>query len=183
MHSRDYRDIRRTLNSTSGPSPCHISCILVRRRRESQKRWTEILEKPCSSVPKVPLTKNSLQTPLVAGKEVSGRTLIKGDCSTELLFFNEKKKDPRISWNLYTDKTFWAGVSRYPLLGRDKVDSFDLRGGTFRAIYMRKNKTRPAYIRRIFIVLNNIRTSPYKRHISTKIRRDLAKIALSKNRC
>ena len=60
----------------------------------------------------MPLTKNSLQTPLVAGKEVSGRILIKGDCSTELLFFNEKKKDPRISWNLYTDKIFWAGVSR-----------------------------------------------------------------------
>ena len=56
------------------------------------RRWTEILEKPCCSVPKVPLTKNSLQTPLVAGKEVSGRKLIKGDCSTVLLFYNEKKK-------------------------------------------------------------------------------------------
>ena len=39
---------------------------------------------------------------------------------------------------MYTDKTFWAGVSRYPLLGRDEADSFDLRGGTIRAIYMRK---------------------------------------------
>ena len=57
---------------------------------------------------------------------------------------------------MYTDKTFWAGVSRYPLFGRDEADSFDLIGGTIRAIYMRKNKTRPAYIRRILIVLNNI---------------------------
>ena len=76
------------------------------------------------------------------------------------------------------------------LLGRDEADSFDLRGGTIRAIYMGKNKTRRSYIRRILIVLNNTRTSQYKRHIqATKIRRDqeswrdLAKIALSKNRC
>ena len=133
------------------------------------RRWTEVLEKPCPSVYRVPLTRNSLQVPLVAGKEVSSRKLIKGD--------------PRISWNLYTDKTFWAGVSRYPLLGREEAESFDLRGGTIRAIYMRKYKTRPSYKRRILIVLNNTRTSQYKRHISTKIRRDLAKIALSKNRC
>ena len=83
---------------------------------------------------------------------------------------------------MYTDKT-WAGVSRYPLLGRDEADSFDLKDGTIRAIYMTKNQTRPSYIRRILIVLNNTRTSKYKRNISTKIRRDLAKIALSKNRC
>ena len=37
MHSRDYRDIRRTLNSTPGPSPCHIPCILVRGTRESKE--------------------------------------------------------------------------------------------------------------------------------------------------
>ena len=146
------------------------------------RRWTEVLEKPCPSVYRVPLTKNSLQVPLVADKEVSSRKLIKGDCSTVLLFF-KKNKNPRISWNLYTDKTFWAGVSRYPLLGRDEAESFDLRGGTIRAIYMRKYKTRPSCKRRILIVLNNTRTSQYKRHISTKIRRDLAKIALSKNRC
>ena len=149
----------------------HIS----RRNTGIPRRWTEILEKPCSSVYNVPLTKNSLQVPLVAGKEVSGRKLIKGDCCTVLLFFKEKK-DPMISWNMYTDKTFWTGVCRYPLLGRDETDSFDLRGGTIRAMYMRKNKTCPANIRRILIVLNNTRTSPYKRHISTKIRRDLSKI-------
>ena len=102
------------------------------------RRWTEVLEKPCPSVYRVPLTKNSLQVSLVAGKEVSSRKLIKGDCSTVLLFF-KKNKNPRISWNLYTDKTFWAGVSRYPLLGRDEAESFDLRGGTIRAIYMRKD--------------------------------------------
>ena len=56
------------------------------------RRWTEILEKPCSSVYNVPLTKNSLQVPLVAGKEVSGRKLIKGDCCTVLLFFKKRKK-------------------------------------------------------------------------------------------
>ena len=103
------------------------------------RRWTEILEKPF----RVPLTKNSLQVPLVAGKEVSGRKLIKGDCCTVLLFFKKKKKDPRISWNMYMDKTLWTGVFRNPLLGRDEADSFDLRGGTIRAIYMRKNKTHP----------------------------------------
>ena len=74
---------------------------------------------------------------------------------------------------MYTDKTFWTGLFRYSLLGRDEADSFDLRGGTIRAIYMGKNKTRPSYIRRILIVLNNTRTSQYKRHIqATKIRRD-----------
>ena len=73
---------------------------------------------------------------------------------------------------MYTDKTFWTGVSRYPLLGRDEADSFDLRGGTIRAIYMRKNKTCPSYMRRILIVLNNTRTSQYKRHILTEIRPD-----------
>ena len=183
MHSRDHRDIRRTLNSTPGPSPCHIPCILVRGTRESQEGGQR-LEKPCSSVYKVPLTKNSLQISLVAGKEVSGRKLIKRDCCTVLLFFKERKKDPRISWNMYTDKTFWTGVFRYPLLSRDEADSFDLRGGTNRAMYMRKKKTCPANIRRILIVLiSNTRTSPFKRHISTEIRRDLAKIALSKNRC
>ena len=69
------------------------------------RRWTETLEKPCSSVYKVPLTKNSLEIPLVAGKEVSGRKLIKRDCCTVLLFFKERKKDPRISWNMYTDNS------------------------------------------------------------------------------
>ena len=160
------------------------SMHITTRNTGIPRRWTETLEKPCSSVYKVPLTKNSLQIPLVAGKEVSGRKLIKKDCCTVLLFFKERKKDPRISWNMYTDKTFWTGVSRYPLLGQDEADSFDLRGGTNRAMYMRKKKTCPANIRRILIVLiSNTRTSPYKRHISTKIRRDLAKIALSKNRC
>ena len=48
--------------------------------------FTDILEKPCSSVYKVPLTKSSLQAPLVAG-----RKLIKGDCSTVLLFFKKEK--------------------------------------------------------------------------------------------
>ena len=40
-------------------------------------------------------------------------------------------------------ETFWAGVSLYPLLGCDEADSFNLRGGTVRAIYTRKKKTRP----------------------------------------
>ena len=172
-------DLKRNTRTFALSHSMHIST----RNTGIPRRWTEILEKPCSSVYKVLLTKNSLQIPLVASKEESGRKLIKGDCCTVLLFFKKKKKDPRISWNMYTDKTFWTGVSRYPLLGRDETDSFDLRGGTIMAMYMRKNKTCPANIRRILIVLNNTRTSPYTRHISTKIRRDLAKIALSKNRC
>ena len=109
----------------------------------------------------MPLTKNSLRAPLVARKEVSGRELLKGDYSTELLLF--KKKNSRILWTLYRNKTLWAGVSRYPLLSRDEADSFNLRCGTIRAIYTRKNKTRPAYIRR---------------GLTSKIRR-----ALPKNRC
>ena len=62
-------------------------------------------------------------------------------------------------------ETFWAGVSRYPLLCRDEVDSLNLRGGTVRAIYTRKKGR----------VLNKTQTSPYKRHNSSEIRRDLAK--------
>jgi len=94
---------------------------------------------------KVLPTKNSLRAPLVARKKVSGREVLKGDYSTVLLFF---KKNSRILWTLHRDKTFWAGVTRYPLLSRDEEDSFNLRCGTIRAIYTRKNKTRPAYIRR-----------------------------------
>ena len=51
-------------------------------------------------------------------------------------------------------KKFWAGVSRYPFPGRDKGDSFNLRGGAIRAIYTRENKKRPPYIRRVLVVLN-----------------------------
>ena len=182
MHSRDYRDIRRTLNATPGPWPCHIPCILVGGTRESQEggqrlwknlalqfikcRWPGIVCRFLLS----PAKRNPVENWL---REI-----------VALCYYSlRKKKDPWISWNMYTDKTFWTGVCRYPLLGRDETDSFDLRGGAIRAMYMRKNKTCPANIRRILIVLNNTRTSPYTRHISTKIRRDLAKIALSKNRC
>ena len=130
VHSRDYLDVRRTFNSTPGPSPCHIPCILGRGTRESQEGG-QILEKPCYTVYKVPLTRNSLRAPLIARKEVSRRELMKGDYSTVLLFF---KKKSGILWTLYRDKTFWAGVSRYPLLGRDEAGSFNLRCGTIRAI-------------------------------------------------
>ena len=174
VHSRDYPDVRRTFNSTSGPSPCHIPCILVRGTRKSLEGG-QILEKPCYTVYKVPLTKNSLRAPLVARKEVSGRELLKGDYFTVLLFL---KKKSRILWTLYRDKTFWAGVSCYLLLSRDEAGSFNLRCGTTRAIYTRKNKTRPAYIRRVLIVPSKTRTSPYKRHITSKIRR-----APPNNRC
>ena len=34
-------------------------------------------------------------------------------------------------------------MSRYPLLGRNDADSFNLRGGIVRAIYNRTKKTRP----------------------------------------
>ena len=44
------------------------------------------------------------------------------------------------------------------------------RGGTIRAIYTRKKKACPAYIRRVLIVLNKMRTSPYKRQITSNIR-------------
>ena len=54
------------------------------------RRWTEILEKPCSSVYKVPLTKNSLQAPLVAGKEVSGRNWL-GEI-VALCYYSWRKK-------------------------------------------------------------------------------------------
>ena len=40
-------------------------------------------------------------------------------------------------------ETFWANVPRYPLLGRNEADSLNLRGETVRAIYTRKEKTRP----------------------------------------
>ena len=56
-------------------------------------------------------------------------------------------------------------VSRYPFPVRDEVDSFNLRGGTIRAIYTTEYKKRPPYIRRVLVVLNKTRTSPYKRHI------------------
>ena len=54
---------------------------------------------------------------------------------------------------------------RYPLLCRDEVDSLNLRRGTNRAIYTRKKGR----------VVIKTRTSPYKRHNSSEIRRDLAK--------
>ena len=38
--------------------------------------------------------------------------------------------------------------------------------------YTRKKKARPAYVRRVLIVLNKTRTSRYKRHITSKIRHD-----------
>ena len=43
----------------------------------------------------------------------------------------------KLDWNIL------ANVPRYPLLGRNEADSFNLRGGTVRAIYTRKEKTRP----------------------------------------
>ena len=56
-------------------------------------------------------------------------------------------------------------MSRYPLLGRNEADSFNLRGGKVRAVYTRK-KVR---------VHNKTRTSPNKRNSSSERRPDLAK--------
>ena len=81
-------DLKRNTRTFALSHSMHIST----RNTGIPRRWTEILEKPCSSVYKVPLTKHSLQIPLVASKEKSGRKLIKGDCCTVLLFFKEKKK-------------------------------------------------------------------------------------------
>ena len=49
----------------------------------------------------------------------------------------------RRSYGKIEDREQWAGVSRYPLLGWDEADSFNLRGGIIRAIYTRKKKMRP----------------------------------------
>ena len=61
--SRDYCDIRKTLNSTPGLRG-HTPCILVGITRASQE-CGQIWEKPRYIVNRVPLTKNSLQAPLV----------------------------------------------------------------------------------------------------------------------
>ena len=184
MHSRDHSDIRRTLNSTPGPSPCHIPCILVRGTRESQEGGQRFWKNLALQFIKCRWPRIVCRFLLSPAKRYPVENWLREIVALCYYSLRKKKKDPRISWNMYTDKTFWTGVSRYPLLGRDEADSFDLRGGTIGAMYMRKNKTCPANIRRILIVLiSNTRTSPYKRYISTKIRRDLAKIALSKNMC
>ena len=61
--SRDYCDIRQTLNSTPGPSRPHTMHISTKRAfQEGGQIW----EKPRYTVNGVPLTKNSLQAPLVA---------------------------------------------------------------------------------------------------------------------
>ena len=61
--SRDYCDIRQTLNSTPGPSRPHTMHISTTRAfQEGGQIW----EKPRYTVNGVPLTKNSLQAPLVA---------------------------------------------------------------------------------------------------------------------
>ena len=142
------------------------------------RRWTEILEKPF----RVPLTKNSLQVPLVAGKEVSGRKLIKGDCCTVLLFFKKKKK-------ILGSRGICIRIKHY---GRVCFVIHCSAGMKRIRSILEVEQLGPfiwGKIRRILIVLNNTRTSQYKRQISTKTRRDqeswrvLAKIALSKNRC
>ena len=57
--SRDYCEIRRTFNSTPGPSR-DIPCILVRRTRAFQE-CGQILKKPHYTVYKVQLSKKSMQ--------------------------------------------------------------------------------------------------------------------------
>ena len=61
--SRDYCEIRQTLNSTPGLRG-HTPCILVGITRASQE-CGQIWEKHRYTVNGVPLTKNSLQAPLV----------------------------------------------------------------------------------------------------------------------
>ena len=61
--SRDYCDIRQTLNSTPGPSRPHTMHISTTR---AFQECGQIWEKPRYTVNGVPLTKNSLQAPLVA---------------------------------------------------------------------------------------------------------------------
>ena len=51
MHSRDYRDIRRTLNSHT---------------IQTLQEYVQIREKSRSTVHRVPLTKNRLRAPFVA---------------------------------------------------------------------------------------------------------------------
>ena len=51
MHSRDYRDIRRTLNSPT---------------IQTLQEYVQIREKSRSTVNRVPLTKNRLRAPFVA---------------------------------------------------------------------------------------------------------------------
>ena len=100
-----------------------------------------IFQNTCYTVYKGSLTKNSLRAPLVARKEVSSRKLMKGDCSTVLLFsFFQKKKILRSGGICIWIKKFRAGVTRYPFPGRDEADSFN---GAIRAIYTREKKKRP----------------------------------------
>ena len=62
--SRDYCDIRRTLNSTPGPLRPH-TMLISRCNTSIPRMWTD-LGKPRYTVNRVTLTKNSLQAPLVA---------------------------------------------------------------------------------------------------------------------
>jgi len=64
VHSRDYRDIRRTLNSTPGPSRPHTMHI-TKCNTGIQRIWTD-KEKSPYKVNRVPLTKNRLWAPFVA---------------------------------------------------------------------------------------------------------------------
>ena len=64
MNSPDYRDIRRTLNSTPGP-PWPLPCILVGTTWASPE-CGQIWENLHYTVNKVPLTKISLRASLVA---------------------------------------------------------------------------------------------------------------------
>ena len=69
VHSRDYRDIRRTLNSTpetSRPTPC----MLVGTTRASHQ-CGQSREKSRYTVKRVPLTKKRLRAPFVARKKKS----------------------------------------------------------------------------------------------------------------
>ena len=82
VHSRDYRDIRRTLNSTPGLRS-HIPCTLVGTSRAFQE-CEQNREKSRYTVKRVPLTKNRLRGPFVARKKRSSEAILTkgGDFST-----------------------------------------------------------------------------------------------------
>ena len=66
----------------------------------------------------------------------------------------------KLDWNILGGTVF-----RYPLLGRNEADPFNLRGKQLGPFIPGKKRR----------VLSKTPTSPYKRHNSSEIRRDLAK--------
>ena len=100
VHSRGYRDIRRTLSTQ------HQDLRLVTFHAYKYAKQGNPQKKPCYTVYKVQLTKNSLRAPLVSRKERSGEKIDEGSLFHCAIVLKKKRRDSRISWNLYRDKTF-----------------------------------------------------------------------------